>query len=508
MSLDRSKYYGHWVPLSCYDIRRLKRTEVESSDTDTRKDYALRQIHFYNNIHPITHVRLTGSIMSVNVNTVNNDLHGKLLVTLEVDDGSGELVTASCRWAGDMQSVRAKYEKLLHKTVSVRGTPYTRKWNDGNVVCLDLKAVDLLDFAAELEAIDNRMYTLEQLNLPPGIDHTRELPADEQPETRFLDYEVLSFQNAVSFTDVDKGILLDKIEDEKEERDETGKGKEVEQPGKEGKGADKQKDKHKVTTEQPSGEQEDVSPQYPNLSRLFKLPSAGKVHKDINIPQEIVLLDDDEDGEDGDRDAPGHQQTGEVVQEMVELDESAEVEEIENAEEQAIETSGEQAEEQIEEPVRKTVAKPAEKSVEEPAEQLLEGPFEEPAEETVEDTVEDSAEEPTVEHPHAESADSNSSDDNDEFGIMNKFHFIKTSSDAEERSSSPIVVDLSSSNSKDSSQNSQPEAGTTAQKSPKRVTQSAGVKRPKPKVHPTFPVKFKYSGLASLKRRRYTPDTA
>lgn len=545
MSLDRSKYYGHWVPLSCYDVRRLNRIAVQSSDPKVRKEYAKRLIHFYNNTHPITHIRLTGSVMSVNVRTINNDIHGKLSVSLEVDDGSGELVTASFLWNGDMEGVRSRYEKLLYKTVSVRGTPYTRLWNEAKVVSLDLKAVDLLDFAGEMEAIDNRMYTLEQLSLSPTFDYSRELPEKEKPEVRFLDYEVMSFKNAVSFTDVEKGEVLanekegDKVR-EKTGTEKKGQGKELEPT--EGTEELKKHDNDKKKGIRDIGEEIEVQDtvQYPNLTQLFKLPSAGKTPKTIQLPQEVVIIDEDEVEANGAEETGGQDEVSESYAGADGDASGAEADVSANVDAGA-DTGGDSCDIDANSDPEVVVIEDEE---EEEEVDTVEDDRDEPADEqTVTDTEhnESSPEPVDPDHPTdtGVEVEATTSESDDEFGIMNKFQFGKsTSPEAQSQasssplvvqsqtsssplvvqsqtSSSPLVVEFSSSLSKDGSQNSALETTTTGttkptqcagkamSESPRRVTgvmQSTMTRRPRPK--------FKNTNLPALKRRKYTPDMA
>lgn len=479
--------------------------------------------------------------MSVNVRTINNDIHGKLSVSLEVDDGSGELVTASFLWNGDMESVRARYEKLLHKTVSVRGTPYTRNWNEGKVVSLDLKAVDLLDFAGEMEAIDNRMYTLEQLSLSPTFDYLRELPEKVKPEVRFLDYEVMSFKNAVSFADVEKGAVLGNEKEGykvhgKNETEKKGEGKEMgpiegtEELKKHG------NDKEKGIRDIGEQFEDQDTVQYPNLAWLFKLPSAGKTPKTIQLPQEVVIIDEDEDETNGMEGAGGQD---EVIESHAEANGDASGAQV------GADTGGDSDPEVV----------LIEDEEEEEEVDTVEDDRDEPADEqTVEDTEHSESSPEPIDHDHPTDTgvdvEASASESDDEFGVMNKFQFEKSSSpDAKSQTSSsplvvqsqasssplvvqsqasssplvvqsqtsspPLVVEFSSSLSKDGSQNSALEtetnrttkptqgAGKTLSKSPRLMTgnrQSLISLRSRPK--------FINTALPALKRRRYKPDMA
>ncbi|KAG5359847.1 hypothetical protein CJU90_5688 [Yarrowia sp. C11] len=418
--------------------------------------------------------------MSVGVRTMNNETRGRLSVSLEIDDGSGELVIASFTWRGDMESVRTRYDKLLHKTVSVRGTPYTRYWNEGRVVSLDMKAVDLLDFAGEMEAIDNRMYTLEQLNLAPTFEYSRELPDVEQSEVRFLDYEVMSFKNAVSFTDVERGVEGD------QEVADTGKGKEGKETegGKEGK-------------EGKDGKEKEDKMHYPNLAKLFRLPSAGKPKRKVQIPKDVEVIDIDEEEEVVEEERPaggkegghetGDQETGQIEGQEVDQEGDHEVEVIEEdseedqqeEEQEVIEEEEEEGEEEVIQEVVETVeaVEPVQKSV-----------SPNPASPSASPNPSSASLPPPVEII---------SSSDDEFGIMNKFKF-KSSSPQDElentsRSSSPVVVDFSSSN----SQHTEPDTTRPRSVSTKRNS------RPEPPGP-----KFKNTVVPALKRRKYTPDRA
>jgi hypothetical protein len=502
MSLDRSKYYGHWVPLSCYDIQRLDRKAVSRSESNTRKNYASRLIHFYKT-HPITHIRLTGSVMSVDVRTINNDIHGKLSVSLEVDDGSGETVVASFLWRGDMGSVKAHYDKLLHKTVSVRGTPFTRFWNEGKVVSLDLKSVDLLDFAGEMEAIDNRMYTLEQLNLSPAFDYTHELPEEEQADVKFLDYEVMSFKNAVSFTDVEKAVIVEdknggKVQG-KEQKDKKEKGTGAEHKGdtEELGRKDNEREKDKGAIEEVAEVQD--HPQYPNLAQLFRLPSAGKAQKTVQLPDEVIVIEEDEDSQDmvDKTNRHGESNGHSEIERHTDLAEVIDVEEIDILEQELDEPVTEQTPEKTSVKFTRQVA----------------GRSTEKSEQT--DHNNNSLEAVTIEPPadtggHVEVL---SSDSDIQFGIMNKFILGKSSSPdgGASTSSSPIVVEFSSSNSKDGSQSQEFQIIKKLPKSAKKPSSEPST-HPTPqktKITPTKSCpKFKYTDFPALKRRRYTPDTA
>lgn len=168
-------------------------------------------MHFYNT-HPISHIRLTGSVVSVEVRTPKHDIHGKKTVSLEIDDGSGYLISCSFMWTEPVDVLRARYEKLMYKTVSVRGTPYSRFWDGVMKVFIDIRAVDTMDFVSELEALDNRMYTLEQLNVPPSVAFQREI-SDPDADIKFLDYEVMHSKRLTLFSEVASQVeILEKSE--------------------------------------------------------------------------------------------------------------------------------------------------------------------------------------------------------------------------------------------------------------------------------------------------------
>lgn len=158
---------------------------------------------FFFNSHPITHVRVSGICVSVDTGLVNNDAHGKKRVTVQVDDGTGYLVIGSLMWGGEMDDVRKKFEPLMQKSVSVRGTPYLSEWDGKKSVRMDIKSVDGLNFTGELHALDNRMYTLEGLHLHKDSPAAMQ-PPTMAPQVRHLHYETTLSSFLTNFADVDK----------------------------------------------------------------------------------------------------------------------------------------------------------------------------------------------------------------------------------------------------------------------------------------------------------------